>query len=61
VQVKSLYKDLFQKSLYRVGEVWEFNRISVAREHLATAITEGFLNLIYPMLFGLEQRKQEKK
>jgi len=61
VQIKALYTDLFQKSLYRVGELWELNRISVAREHLATAITEGLLNLIYPMLFESERNEQGKK
>ncbi len=41
-----IYTDLFQKSLYEIGELWEQNRISVAVEHLATAITpicQGFI------------------
>lgn len=61
VQIKILYTDLFQKSLYHVGELWETNRISVAREHLVTAITEGLLNLTYPMLFSPERYEQGKK
>jgi methanogenic corrinoid protein MtbC1 len=48
----SLYEDLVQRSLYDVGELWERNRISVATEHLATAISEGLLNLTYPRLFA---------
>ena len=51
IEIKTLYTDLFQKSLYEVGRLWEFNRISVAKEHLVTAITEGLLNLVYPRLF----------
>ncbi len=51
IDIKTLYTDLFQKSLYAVGELWEFNKITVAKEHLATAITEGLLNLVYPTLF----------
>lgn len=51
IDIKALYTDLFQKSLYEVGELWESNRITVAREHLATAITESVLNLVYPELF----------
>jgi MerR family transcriptional regulator, light-induced transcriptional regulator len=51
IDIQTLYHDLFQKSLYEVGRLWEFNRISVAKEHLVTAITEGLLNLIYPRLF----------
>ncbi len=51
IEIKTLYTDLFQKSLYEVGRLWEFNKISVAKEHLVTAITEGLLNLVYPRLF----------
>ena len=61
IQIKALYIDLFQKSLYAVGELWEFNKISVAKEHLVTAITEGLLNLIYPRLFEKELQKKNKK
>jgi len=52
IDIKTLYTDLFQKSLYAVGELWEFNKITVAKEHLVTAITEGLLNLVYPTLFS---------
>lgn len=48
----SLYEDLVQRSLYDVGELWERGKISVAAEHLATAISEGLLNLTYPRLFA---------
>lgn len=55
--VRVVYSDLFQKSLYQVGKLWEQNKISVAREHLATAITENAMLLAYPHLFGREDRK----
>lgn len=34
---------LLQPSLYRVGVLWQQNRISVAQEHLATAIAQNIL------------------
>lgn len=43
-----IYRDLFQRSLYEVGELWESNRISVAVEHMATAITELLIATVYP-------------
>ncbi len=43
--LRTIYEDLVQRSLYDVGERWERERISVATEHLATAISEGLLNL----------------
>lgn len=57
IDIQTLYSDLFQKSLYEVGRLWEFNKISVAREHLVTAIVEGLLNLVYPRLF--EKKKSD--
>jgi methanogenic corrinoid protein MtbC1 len=59
IRIRDLYTDLFQKSLYQVGELWESNKITVAREHLATAITEGLLNLVYPELFKGERRQKK--
>lgn len=55
IEIKELYAGLFQKSMYTVGELWETNRITVANEHLATAITEGLLNLVYPSLFETDR------
>lgn len=54
IDIQILYIDLFQKSLYEIGELWEYNKISVAKEHLVTAITEGLINLVYPKLFENE-------
>lgn len=51
-ELRSLYEDLVQRSLYAVGELWERGRISVATEHMSTAITESLLNLTYPRLFA---------
>lgn len=48
--VTTIYTELFQKALYKIGELWEMNRISVAVEHLATAITERMLTNVYPTL-----------
>jgi len=52
IEIKTLYTELFQKSLYEVGELWERNQISVATEHLATSIIESAMGLIQPLLFG---------
>lgn len=56
VPVPTLYTDLFRASLYEIGELWQTNRISVATEHLATAITEMVMSLVVgPVLFGQER------
>ncbi len=55
IDIKKLYTNLFQRSMYRVGELWENNRITVATEHLSTSITESLLNLAYPSIFARER------
>jgi methanogenic corrinoid protein MtbC1 len=56
--VHEIYQDLIQRSLYEVGELWAQGRISVAAEHLATAISESLLTLAQPRL--LEQPRVGK-
>ncbi len=59
IEIRELYTDLFQKSMYRIGELWERNEISVAREHLTTTITENMLSVTYPHLFtGVQSAKK---
>ncbi len=55
VPVEKIYTQLFQRSLYQVGEYWEMNRISVATEHMATAITENLMIKLQPELFSTER------
>ena len=55
VGVRAIYLDLFQRSLYDVGSMWERNEISVAVEPLATAVTERLMSLVYPVLFRGER------
>jgi methanogenic corrinoid protein MtbC1 len=45
--IKRIYQELLQRALYAIGEYWERNLISVASEHLATAVTEGLMNRVY--------------
>jgi methanogenic corrinoid protein MtbC1/heme oxygenase len=44
--VRDVYIGLLQRSMYEVGERWEHEQMTVASEHLATAITEQVLGLI---------------
>ncbi len=45
-----IYVGVFTESLRRVGELWELNKISVAQEHMATAITQYAIAAIYPRM-----------
>lgn len=48
--ILSVYEDLMMPSLYKIGVLWETNQISVAAEHLATAIIEAILNEFYSLI-----------
>jgi len=43
VPLKDIYIQLFQRSMYRIGQLWEKERCSVADEHIATKITESLI------------------
>lgn len=45
--LNNLYENIFKKSLYDVGKLWEHNKISVATEHLSSAIIEAIINEYY--------------
>ncbi len=57
VPLKTLYTGLFQRSLYQIGELWEQQQISVAVEHLATAITERMLGIVQTQVLSGPARK----
>jgi methanogenic corrinoid protein MtbC1 len=42
-----VYADLLQEALYDVGRLWESNQITVAQEHMATAIVQYVMAQIY--------------
>ena len=42
-QIVEIYTDLFQKSLYQIGKMWDQNKLSIGDEHLGTQITEDLL------------------
>jgi methanogenic corrinoid protein MtbC1 len=54
IPLKILYVDLFQRSLYEVGTLWERNKVSVAVEHMCTSITEHLVAQAYPLIFSRE-------
>lgn len=45
-----LYLFVFQKALYEIGEKWERAEISVADEHVATAIVDELISVLYPSI-----------
>lgn len=48
--IPGIYMDVFQESLYEIGRLWESNRITVADEHMGTAITQYVMSNLYQHL-----------
>ncbi len=48
VDIKDIYTDLYQRSLYRIGKLWDEGKYSIAEEHSATQITLHLINTILP-------------
>ena len=54
-----LYEDIIKKSMYEIGHLWEFNKISVASEHLASSITESIINRIFYNIIPYKQTNKQ--
>lgn len=48
--VLDLYLKILQPTQYEVGRLWERNVITVAEEHMATAITQSVMARLYPFV-----------
>jgi len=50
--VRDIYLEVFQRTQYEVGRLWQTNRISVAQEHYCTAATQLIMSSLYPRIFS---------
>jgi len=48
IDVKDIYVQLFQESLYRIGKLWDHNKLSIPEEHMATQIIESLISRFAP-------------
>jgi methanogenic corrinoid protein MtbC1 len=46
--LKHFYLDVVWQAMSKIGQMWESNKISVAEEHLATAIVGRIMAALYP-------------
>lgn len=50
--ITDLYEEVLKVALHEVGSLWERNQISVATEHLSTAIIEGIMNELFEQIIS---------
>jgi methanogenic corrinoid protein MtbC1 len=56
VSVREIYLQIFQPALYNVGQLWLQSKISVAKEHYFTAVTQQAMSMLYPKIFTTERK-----
>lgn len=49
--VRDIYTHVFQPAQLELGRLWQMNRISVAQEHYATAVTQMVMAQLYGEIF----------
>ncbi len=53
VDVKEIYTNVIKRSMYRIGQLWELDKTTIAKEHQATKITELMISQIYPSILAI--------
>ncbi|MFA5290236.1 MAG: cobalamin-dependent protein [Candidatus Izemoplasmatales bacterium] len=53
--VASIYLDIIQPTMVKVGLLWQSGRISVAKEHYITALIQQMIGQMYPYVFTRTQ------
>ena len=52
ITLQDLYEEVIGPSMMEIGRLWEVNEITIAQEHLATAITQSVISGLYEHLFS---------
>lgn len=58
-EIKFLYDEILKKSLYKVGEMWEQSKITIATEHMASAIVETLLSEVYFKVVNKDKKNKK--
>lgn len=52
VEIKNIYKYILQPFQLELGNLWHQNKINVAQEHFATAVSQVAMSLLYERIFA---------
>lgn len=54
VEIEDIYIHIFARSQYEIGQLWQKNKISVAQEHYATAVTQSLMSNLYAKIVSFK-------
>jgi diguanylate cyclase (GGDEF)-like protein len=60
IAVEEIYSHVIAVAMNRIGHLWQEGKISIASEHLATAISQGVMARLFPHLLRGKQRSRER-
>jgi methanogenic corrinoid protein MtbC1 len=55
IPLEMIYLEIFQKSLIKVGELWNSNEITVDAEHYITSMTQNIMMQFWPRILETEK------
>jgi methanogenic corrinoid protein MtbC1 len=53
--VKNIYLQVLQPVQREIGRLWHTNKVSVAQEHFASAVTQLIMSQLYPQIFTTQK------
>jgi rubrerythrin len=54
VDIEDIYIHIFARAQYEIGQLWQKNKISVAQEHYATAVTQSLMSNLYAKIVSFK-------
>ncbi|MFW6173224.1 MAG: cobalamin B12-binding domain-containing protein [Elusimicrobiota bacterium] len=54
VAIEDIYIHIFARAQYEIGQLWQKNKISIAQEHYATAVTQSLMSNLYAKLVSFK-------
>ncbi|MBU3113252.1 cobalamin B12-binding domain-containing protein [Clostridium lacusfryxellense] len=58
IEIKDIYRYILQPFQLELGQLWHENKITVAQEHFATAISQVAMSLLYERIFSTPKNKK---
>jgi len=52
VSLEDVLIEVLQQGMYKVGQMWHKNQITVDKEHYCTAVTQGIISSFYSQIFA---------
>lgn len=55
VKIKDIYLNVFQPVQREIGRLWQLNKVSVAKEHYSTSVTQLIMSQLYSYILSPEK------